>query len=235
WTVKSEQPLADADRLLAGFLRRAFRRPVPEVVRRIYVGLVEERLKAGDCFESAMRWAYRTALCSPDFLYHVEGPAAGPRLDGHSLVSRLSYFLWNSMPDDRLFELAAAGRLHEPEILKSEVERLLESPKSQRFVEDFVGQWLKLRLIAATDPDKKLYPEFSVYLQDSMVAETRAYFRELLDRNLGVSHLIKSDFAMLNDKLPIHYGIEGVRGSQIRRVPLPEASPRGAFLTQASL
>jgi hypothetical protein len=147
----------------------------------------------------------------------------------------LSYFLWNSKPDDRLFELAAAGRLHEPEVLKSEVERLLESPKSQRFVEDFVGQWLKLRLIAATDPDKKLYPEFNVYLQDSMVAETRAYFRELLDRNLGVSYLIKSDFAMLNEKLAVHYGIEGVRGSQIRRVPLPDASPRGAFLTQASI
>jgi len=235
WTVKSDEPLADADRLLASFLPRAFRRPVPDEVRKIYVSLVEDRMKVGDCFESAMRWAYRTALCSPDFLYHVEAPAAAPQLDGHALACRLSYFLWNSMPDDQLFEHAAAGRLHEPEVIKSEVERLLESPKSQRFVEDFVGQWLKLKLIAATDPDKKLYPEFNVYLQDSMVAETRAYFRELLDHDLGVSHLVKSDFAMLNEKLAVHYGIDGVRGSQIRRVPLPDASPRGAFLTQASI
>lgn len=239
WTVKSDQPLADADRLLASFLPKAFRRPVSDEVRQIYVGLVDERLKAGDCFESSMKWAYRAALCSPDFLYLVEQPATAgdgeSRIDDHALACRLSYFLWNSMPDARLFELAAAKQLHAPAVLKSEVERLLKDPKSQRFVEDFLGQWLKLRLIAATDPDRKLYPEFSVYLQDSMVAETRAYFRELLDQNLGASHLIQSDFAMLNEKLAVHYGIEGVTGSQIRRVPLSASSPRGAFLTQASL
>jgi hypothetical protein len=251
WTVKSEQPLADADRLLAGFLPKAFRRPVSEDVRRVYVGLVEGRLKAGDCFELAMKWAYRAALCSPDFLYHVErgvgfqpatnvnlrlvGIPPRPAVDDYALACRLSYFLWNSMPDDRLFELAAAGRLHEPQVLTSEVERLLKSLKSQRFVEDFLGQWLKLKQIAATDPDKKLYPEFNVYLQDSMVAETRAYFRELLDGNVNASHLMKSDFAMLNEKLAVHYGIEGVRGCQIRRVPLPAGSPRGPFLTQASI
>ncbi|MHA3771293.1 DUF1592 domain-containing protein [Verrucomicrobiota bacterium sgz303538] len=232
WTVKSDNPLADADRLLADFLPKAFRRPVADEVRKDYVARVEQQLKAGDCFETAMRWAYRAALCSPDFLYHVEPP--GP-LDSYALASRLSYFLWNSMPDEQLTKLATDGALRKPDVLRSEVERMLKDPKSQRFVEDFLGQWLKLRAIAANDPDKKLYPEFSPYLQDSMVAETRTYFRELLDRNLDATHLVRSDFAMLNEKLAMHYGIPGVIGSQIRRVALPEGCPRGGFLTQAAI
>lgn len=232
WTVRSENPLADADRLLAGFLPKAFRRPVATDVRQSYVAKVEERLKAGDCFETAMRWTYRAALCSPDFLYHVE-PAA--KLDNFALANRLAYFLWNSQPDARLTELATAGKLRDAKTLRAEVERLLKDKKSERFVEDFLGQWLKLRAIAANDADKKLYPEFSPYLQDSMVAETRAYFRELLEKNLDARHLVKSDFVMVNEKLAKHYGIAGVTGSQIRRVPLPVDCPRGGFLTQASI
>jgi hypothetical protein len=232
WTVHSDHPLADADRLLGNFLPRAFRRPVPAETRKQYVARVAERLQAGDCFEMAMRWAYRATLSSPDFLYHVE--PAGP-LDDYALACRLSYFLWRSMPDDRLTRLAETGKLRAPRTLDAEIERLLRDPKSQRFVEDFLGQWLKLRLIAATDPDRKLYPEFSPYLQDSMVAETRAYFRELLDKDLDAGYLVKSSFAMLNEKLAVQYGIPGVSGSQIRRVPLPPGCPRGPFLTQASI
>ena len=232
FTVRSEQHLADADRLLADFLPRSFRRPVEADVRAAYLAQVRQRLNAGDCFETAMRWAYRAALCSPDFLYHIE-PAG--KLDQFALASRLSYFLWNSMPDQGLTDLAAQGKLQSPEVLAAEVERMLADDRSQRFIEDFLGQWLKLRQIAATDPDRKLYPEFSAYLQDSMVAETRAYFRELIDKDLESSYLIKSDFAMLNEKLAVHYGIPGVSGSQIRRVTLPADSPRGGFLTQASI
>ena len=232
WTVHSEQPLADADRLLAAFLPRAFRRPVDAETRQGYVARVQARLQVGDCFETAMRWAYRAALCSPDFLYHVEPTA---KLDDFALASRLSYFLWNSMPDQRLSELATLNTLHTPDVLRSEVERMLQDPRSRRFVDDFLGQWLKLRQIASTDPDRKLYPEFSAYLQDSMVAETQAYFRELVDQNLDASHLVKSNFAMLNEKLAVHYGIPGVSGSQIRRVPLPPDCPRGGFLTQAAI
>ena len=237
WTVQSEQPLVDADRLLKIFLPRAFRRPVDDEVRQVYVAKVEERLKAGDCFESAMRWAYRAALCSPDFLYHVSVPAPGNpnRIDDYTLASRLSYFFLNSMPDGRLTDLAKRNVLHQPHFLQMDVDDMLKNPKSQRFIDDFLGQWLKLRQIAATDPDKKLYPEFNPYLQDSMVAETRAYFRELIEKNLNVSHLIKSDFAMLNEKLAVHYGIPGVTGSQIRRVALPPDCPRGGFMTQASI
>ena len=247
WTVASTNPAADADQLLAKFLPRAFRRPVAAEVRQAYVAQVVARLKAGDCFETAMRWAYRAALCAPDFLYHVEASGAGgsvarssggtavPRGDGFTLAGRLAYFLWNSRPDDALLALAADGSLARPAVLHAQVERLLKDKKSERFVEDFLGQWLKLRQLAATDPDKKLYPEFNAYLQDSMRAETLAFFRELLDRDLGAAHLVKSDFAMLNEKLATHYGIPGVSGPEIRRVALPPGSPRGGFLTQAAI
>ena len=190
------------------FLPRAFRRPVDADDAQAIRGQGRRSgCKAGDCFETAMRWAYRAALCSPDFLYHVE-PAG--KLDDYALACRLSYFFWRSMPDEQLTELAEAGKLREDgDRCGPRCERLLNDPKSQRFVEDFLGQWLKLRQIAATDPDRKLYPEFSPYLQDSMVGETRAYFRELLDKDLDASHLVKSDFAMLNEKLAVHYGIPG--------------------------
>jgi hypothetical protein len=232
WTVSSAKPLEDADRLLADFLPRAFRRPVAAEVRTQYVKQVEARLKAGDCFELAMRWAFRAALCSPDFLYHVE-PAG--ELDDHALACRLSYFLWNSMPDEALAKLAASGALRKGDALRKEVDRLLADPRSQRFIEDFLGQWLKLRLIAANDPDRKLYPEFNKYLEDSMLAESRAYFREMLEKDLGAEHLVKSDFAMLNGRLAAHYNLPPVSGTQVRRTPLPPGTPRGSVLTQAAV
>ena len=241
WMVKSENALKDADQLLGVFLPRAFRRPVPPELVRDYVTLVDRRLKDGDCFESAMRWAYRAALCSPDFLYHIEasddgkGVSPSGRIDAYSLASRLSYFLWSSAPDERLFELAANRTLHRPEVLKAEVERLMKDSRSERFRNDFLGQWLKLRKIAANDPDPKLYGGFRVVLQDAMVAETRAYLQELLDKDLDATHLIKSDFAMLNSRLAAYYGLPEVSGCRMRRVSLPEGSPRGPFLTQASI
>ncbi|MCE9605667.1 MAG: DUF1592 domain-containing protein [Planctomycetia bacterium] len=232
WTVASMWPTRDADRLLASFLPRAFRRPVPEEVRKEYLALFEKRLAAGDCFETALRYAYRAALTSPDFLYHAEQPEL---FDDYAMASRLSYFLWNSLPDDTLIQLADRGQMRSPNALKVEVERMLNDPKSERFIEDFLGQWLNLRKIAANDPDRKLYPEFSPYLQDSMIAETKAYFRELLDKDLNASYLVRSDFAMLNEKLANLYGVPGVSGSQIRRVALPADCPRGSFLTQAAI
>jgi hypothetical protein len=232
WTVQSTKPLEDADRLLADFLPKAFRRSVTKEVRKAYLARVDQRLQTGDCFETAMRSVYRTALCSPDFLFHIE-PAG--KLDGYGLANRISYFLWNTMPDPPLMALAANGKLRNPNVLRTEVKRLLKDKKSDRFVKDFIGQWLKLRNIASTDPDRKLYPEHSTYLQNSMIAETEAYFRELLEQDLGASHLVDSEFAMINEKLAVHYDIQGVKGSGIRRVPLPPNSPRGGFLTQASI
>ena len=248
WTVASAKPLDDADKLLADFLPRAFRRPVAADTRKQYVERVAERLKKGDCFEVAMRWAYRAALCSPDFLYHVEPageagrgargePAGGspPELDQYAVACRLSYFLWNSLPDEALAAKAAAGKLRDAGTLRTEIDRMLKDPKSQRFVEDFLGQWLKLRLIAANDPDRKLYPEFSKYLQDSMLMESHAYFRELIEKNLTADYLVRSDFAMLNGKLAAHYDLPAVSGCQVRAVKLPAGTPRGAFITQAAV
>ncbi|HEY1190435.1 MAG TPA: DUF1592 domain-containing protein, partial [Gemmata sp.] len=232
WTVQSEKPLEDADALLADFLPRAFRRPVSAEVRKQYVARVGDRLKAGDGFELAMRWVYRAALCSPDFLYHVEPAGA---LDDYALANRLSYFLWNSMPDEKLTQLAVQGALHKPAVLRTEIDRLLADPKSKRFVEDFLAQWLKLKLISANDPDRKLYPEFNKYLEDSMLAETRAYFRTLLDENLTADYLVKSDFALLNGRLAAHYNVPGVGGCQVRKVPLPAGARRGGLLAQGAV
>ncbi len=232
WTTQSTDPLPDATHLLASFLPKAFRRPVDTDVVKAYVGRVATRLQAGDCFEDAMRSAYRTALCSPDFLYHIE-PVG--KLDDHALAARLSYWLWRSKPDDSLIDLATSGQLRNAKTLSEQVERLLKDPKAQRFIDDFLGQWLKLRSIAANDPDKKLYPEFNPYMQDSMVAETRAYFRELIERNYDASYLVQSDFVMLNEKLAVLYNIPGVSGPTIRRVTLPKGCARGGFLTQAAI
>lgn len=270
WTVISDAPLQDAERLLSAFLPRLFRRPVSAEVRQDYLEIVQERIAAGDCFEMAMRAAYRRALISPDFLYHIEstdpaislarrsahespsrsGDRSEPsgqerrqstdggtlrRPDDFGLACRLAYFLWNSLPDEQLRRHAAAGILRQPDILHAEIERLLHDPRSDRFVRDFPDQWLKLRQIAANDPDKKLYPEFSPYLQDAMIAETRAYFRHLLENDLDVTHVVKSDFVMVNQKLAAHYGIANVEGTQFRPVALDEDCPRGGFLTQASI
>src|SRR5271163_3356086 len=179
-----------------------------------------------------MRTAYKAALCSPDFLFLKQSPG---QLDHWAVASRLSYFLWNSMPDDELFTLAEKGRLHDPAALRGQVERMLKDPRAQRFVIDFTDQWLDLKDMDETTPDKKLYPEFRPILRDAMPGETRAFFRELLDKDLSASNIVHSDFAMLNQRLAEHYRIPGVVGSAFRAVPLPADSGRGGFLTQASV
>ncbi len=231
-TVASKNPEADARRLLADFLPKAFRRPVAADEVERYVRLVQDRLDEDDVFEVAMRTAYKAALCSPEFLFLKE-PAGD--LDHWAVAARLSYFLWNSMPDDALFALAAKGKLRDGAVLREQVERMLKDPKAERFVVDFTDQWLDLKDIDDTTPDRKLYPEFRRILRDSMLAETRAFFRELLDKDLSATNVVHSDFAMLNDRLASHYRIPDVVGSAIRRVPLPADAGRGGFLTQASV
>jgi len=237
WTAAAPRPNEDAERLLNDFLPRAFRRPVPPEEVAVYVQLARDRIASGDFFESAMRTAYRTALCSPDFLYLRE-PQAHPkdstRIDSYAVASRLSYFLWSSMPDEELLALASKNQLGGGTLAK-QLQRMLDDPKSDRFVEDFLDQWVELRKIDFTSPDTKLHPEFRPDLRDAMVAETRAFFREMLVKDLSVSHLVDSDFLMINQRLAEHYGIHGVEGSAIRRVPKPEGSPRGGLLTQAAI
>ncbi|MGE3803174.1 MAG: DUF1592 domain-containing protein [Gemmataceae bacterium] len=238
WTAAAPRPKDDAARLLREFLPRAFRRPVPAEEVEVYVKIAHDHLDAGDFFETAMRAAYRVALCSPDFLFIMELPrphTSDPlALDSYAIAARLSYFLWNSMPDDELF--TAAGKQHlGGKALQDQVERMLLHPRSDRFVNDFLDQWLKLRDIDATSPDGRLYPEFRPDLRDAMLAEARAYFREMLSKNLGAAHVIDADFLMINQRLAEHYGIPGVAGSAIRRVPRPADSPRGGFLTQGAV
>jgi hypothetical protein len=232
WSVNSVNPEADAERLLADFLPRAFRRPVPTKEIKRYLELVKSQLKENNSFEVAMRTAYKAALCSTSFLY-LEEPAGV--LDGWALASRLSYFLWNSMPDRTLLDLAEKGELKDPSALRSQVERMLRDPKGERFVVDFLDQWLELRDFDATNPDRKLYPEFGPLLHDSMLDESRSYFRELINNDLGVRYIISADFAMLNNRMAKHYRLPEVSGSAMRKVPLPPNSHRGGFLTQASI
>jgi len=239
-TVASEAPLVDAARLLGQFLPRAFRRIVPPEEVQAYVGIVAHAMDQRACFEDAMKEAYKTALCSTDFLFvgeHAgqEARAARTRLTDRAIAERLALWFWNSVPDEQLFSLASEGRLHLPEILRQQTDRLLADPRSDRFIADFADQWLDLRKIDASQPDLRLYPEGREHLKQSMIAETRAYLRELIAKNESVTHLVKSDFAMLNQSLADHYGIRDVSGCAIRRVPLPDGSPRGAFLTQAAV
>src|SRR6185369_16330694 len=222
--------MGDASRLLESFLKRAFRRPVPSGELSRYTRIVAERLKLKHSFEESMRAAYKAILCSPDFLFLQEKAGA---LDGSAVASRLSYLLWNSMPDDAL--LNAAGRLGDPEALRAQTERMLADPRSERFIEDFLDQWLTLRDLDSTTPDTKLYPEFEVYLRDSMIAETRGYFREMVKQDLSVLQIVDSDWAMLNQRLGEHYNLPGVEGSAVRKTPLPPGSHRGGLLTQASI
>ena len=239
-TVASEEPLVDAARLLSTFLPRAFRRPVPPEEVQAYVGIVARAMQEKACFEDAMKEAYKTAICSTDFLFvaEAEGHEAGQGrtpLDDRAIAERLSLWFWNSVPDEELTALANEGRLHLPENLRTQTDRLLADPRSDRFIADFTDQWLDLRKIDASQPDLKLYPESREHLKQSMIAETRAYLRELIAKNESVTHLVKSDFAMLNQSLAEHYRIPDVSGCAIRRVPLPDGSPRGAFLTQAAV
>jgi hypothetical protein len=178
--------------------------------------------------------AYKVALCSPDFLFLQEAPG---RLDDYALASRLSYFLWRSMPDETLLGLAASGELDKPHVLDQQITRMLADPRCGRFVSDFAGQWLDLREIQATVPDKTLYPEFFCdnLAVESMVGESEAFFRAMLEKNLPASTAISSDFLTINHRLAELYGITGVKGTAIRKVPLPAGSPRGGFLTQASV
>jgi hypothetical protein len=239
-TVASEEPLVDAARLLGQFLPRAFRRVVTPEEVQAYVGIVAREMEERACFEDAMKEAYKTAICSADFLFVGEavGSEAGEsraRLDDRAIAERLSLWFWNSVPDEELISLANEGRLHLPENLRRQTARLLADPRSDRFIADFADQWLDLRKIDASQPDLRLYPEGREHLKQSMIAETRAYLRELIAKNESVTHLVRSDFAMLNQSLAEHYRIPDVTGCAIRRVPLPEGSPRGAFLTQAAI
>jgi hypothetical protein len=223
---------ATVKQLVESFATRAFRRPLVAGEADRFIQLVHAALKEKQLFRDAILVGFRAVLTAPQFLLFEEAPGA---LTDHALASRLSYFLWSTMPDDELLRLAAEKKLTQPAVLRAQVERMLKDKRSAAFVSNFTGQWLELRNIEATTPDKRLYPEFDELLKLAMVEETEAFVGELITNDLPVANLIHSDFAMLNRRLAGHYGIEGVRGEQLRKVSLPAESVRGGVLTQASV
>lgn len=230
--VVSDQPLVDAERILKTFARRAFRRTVTTDDVAPFVSIVQAKLSGGYTFELAMRAALKGVLISPEFLFLREKPG---KLDDFALGCRLSYFLWSTMPDDELFTLAEQQKLSQPDVLRQQVERLLAHPKAATFTENFVGQWLGLREIDATEPSHIVYPEFDHLLKVSMIRETELFFDEVLKHDLSLTNFVASDFTILNGRLGKHYGIPGVVGWEFHKTALPPDSHRGGMLTMASV
>ena len=227
----------DAVSLLLTFADRAFRRPVARADIAPYIKLVEQQWARGQSLQDALLAGYQAVLCSPDFLFvGLEGEGRdGKGKSAFALASRLSFFVWNSLPDTALRALAADGTLHEPAVLKAQLDRLLGDPRSERFIEHFLDEWLDMKKLDFTTPDPQLYPEFDPWLRDSMLAETRKTFRKLVVENRGVGQLIQSDAILIDQRLAEQYGIRGVNGSEFRPVTVDQSMRRGGFLTHASV
>jgi len=232
--VVSRNPTQDAERLLRGFLNRAYRRPVEEADVRRFLAFFQDQYGKGFGMAQSLISTYTAVLCSPGFVFLAERP--GP-LDDYALATRLSLFLWNSTPDDDLRTLAARGRLHRPEVLRAQTDRLLNDPKTERFIEAFTDYWLDLRKIDDSSPSSTLYNDYELddALKLSAMEETRLFVGELVRANLPARNVVDSDFTFLNERLAGHYGIAGVTGARMRKVTLPADVPRGGLMTQASV
>lgn len=233
--VVSADPEQHAPSILSRLLPKMFRRPVSDDQMRPYLSIVLGKLDAGGTFQNAVRYGLKAALCSPEFLYLQEQSGTGRELDDFQLAARLSYFLWSTLPDSELLRVAGEGMLRDPAVLRSQTERLLNDARSVALTKNFLGQWLELREIDDTSPDRILYPEFDELLKVSMVRETELFFEELLKNDLSVLNFIDSDFTIINERLARHYGIEGVRGQEFRRVSFDADSKRGGVMTHASV
>ncbi|MEM1062833.1 MAG: DUF1592 domain-containing protein, partial [Planctomycetota bacterium] len=218
-------------RIVPEFAERAFRRPLDDEAVAPYVKQAIKDLSDGMPLRGALFGAYRAILCSPRFLYFQED--AGP-LDDYAVASRLSYFLWNSMPDDRLFAAAAEGRLSTDVGLRAEAERMLDDPRADGFVTDFADQWLDLCDIAATEPDRR-FREFDMLVRQSMVAETVAFLGDMFDRDVGVGRLIDADYAFLDSRLARYYRVDADVSDRVTRVELDSRSERGGLLGQGAI
>ncbi len=232
--VKSANPTADAKRLLRRFVSIAAREPVPEEAVPQFERLVLDALRDGASLADALLCGYQAFLCSDLFLYLREPIATG---DHFAIANRLSHFLTDTRPDQSLLDLALQKRLRDPEVLRSETNRLIASNRFEQFVAHFTDCWLELRDLRRDDPDIRLYPEYRLddYLVQSMGQETRAFFTAMLRDNLPAASLIDSDFTFTNDRLARHYGLPDVTGSAIRRSVLPKDSPYGGLLTQGTI
>lgn len=227
---------AYAQAVLARFMRRAFRRPVSDDEVEMMLAYFHEVRPTFSTFEEAMRETLAMVLVAPDFLYLVE-PSSGEKraLTSHELASRLSYFLWSSMPDERLFELADSSQLLDLKTLTDEVDRLLADPRSWNFVSQFSDQWLDLSGINRIAVNPEYYPAFRNELKPHMQRETQEFFNELLRNDHSALAFLDSDFVMVNRPLADHYGLNGPRGIEFERVELTDGDPRGGLLSQASI
>ena len=220
--------LACARTNLGDLARRAYRRPVTNDEVDGLMHFVQQ----ADTIDQGMQLAVEAILVSPRFLFRIE-PAGG--LDDFQFASRLSYFVWSSMPDDELFQLAAQHRLREPEVLRAQIHRMLLDPKSRALVEDFGGQWLQTRNLDSLQPDPAKFPEFTNDLRRDMQQETKIFFQSIIRDDRPVSDFLSANYTFLNHRLAAFYGIPDIEGAQFRRVDLPPDSHRGGIFTQASV
>jgi len=229
-----------ASEILARFLPLAFRRPLAEGELERFLKLHDLAEKQGDSFEAAVKVPLQAALVSPHFLFRVEKDLAGgdpkgvhPLTDGE-LASRLSYFLWSSMPDAELIDVARQGKLRDPGVLEGQVRRMLRDPKSRALAENFAIQWLQLRRLEGYQPDPRRFPSFDEPLRQAMLQEAVLLFDAVVREDRSVMDLLGADFTFLNDRLAKHYGIPGVEGPEMRRVALSDPR-RGGVLTMAAV
>ncbi len=234
-TDLSDEPAA-AGRVLANFMRRAWRRPVTPAEVAAKVALFTRARESRPSFAEALKLPLTAVLASPHFLYLVEPgePAARP-LSPHELATRLSYFLWSGPPDEELARAADDGTLRQPEVLRAHTARLLAHARSDAFVTNFAGQWLGLREVGSNPPAPDLFPRYDRHLETSFVRESEAFFAEVLRRGLPVTTLVRSDFVTVNERLARFYGIPGVRGDHFRAVPVPPGVHRGGVATHGSI
>lgn len=225
-------------KVLGEFLPRAFRRPVAPAELDRYVKLAAQVRKSGNSFEKSVQIAIQAALVSPNFLFMVEAnPAPGVAkraLNDYEIATRLSYFIWSSMPDDRLFTLASQGKLHDPKLLMVESQRMMKDPKAKALADNFAGQWLNLRKLSLSSPDPKQFPTFNETLRSAMRTETEMFFMYVVTQDRPITDFISSDYTFLNAPLAKHYGNADVTGDNFRMVKLGPGQ-RGGLLTQASI
>jgi hypothetical protein len=240
----AKKTVAQAAReILTKFATRAFRRPATTDEINKLVRLVEFVIKQNDSFERGIQVAVQSVLVSPHFLFRVENdPNPNNAQSKHSvkdyeLASRLSYFLWSSMPDSQLFQLAAKGELHRPEVLEKQVQRMLADPKANAVTQNFAAQWLNLRILDTVTPDTKRFPTFNGKLRSAMRQETELFFQEVMTKNRSILDFLDGNFSFLNERLAKHYGVPGVKGDQFRKVEFTGAlaKQRAGVLTHASI
>lgn len=218
------------------FARRAFRRPVTDAEVARYTEFFSAITPVFPTFEDAVRETLAMVLISPDFLFMVEPSGDAKReINDWELATRLSYFLWSTMPDERLFELSESGTLHEDNVVSGEVARMLADERARRFVDRFTAEWLQLETIDRVAVNRDVYPDFSEKLKPYLRRESQELFAHLLTNDLSALRLLDADFTMLNESLARHYGMDGVYGREFRPVTLPADSRRGGLLGHAGI